>query len=97
MVTNQSPQVWSNDDQFRQHVREFLRDALTGEFAALQGLGGPGREHESHDERVKWDRYLAQHGWTGIGWPVEHGGRGLSLWQQVIFHEEYALADARLG
>ncbi|MEI2818776.1 MAG: acyl-CoA dehydrogenase family protein [Marmoricola sp.] len=94
MVTNQSPQVWSNDDQFRQHVREFLRDALTGEFAALQGLGGPGREHESHDERVKWDRYLAQHGWTGIGWPVEHGGRGLSLWQQVIFHEEYALADA---
>ena len=64
MVTNQSPQVWSNDDQFRQHVREFLRDALTGEFAALQGLGGPGREHESHDERVKWDRYLAEHGRT---------------------------------
>ena len=29
-----------------------------------------------------------------MGWPKEHGGRGLSLWQQVIFHEEYARADA---
>ena len=25
---------------------------------------------------------------------MEHGGRGLSLLQQVIFHEEYARADA---
>jgi alkylation response protein AidB-like acyl-CoA dehydrogenase len=29
-----------------------------------------------------------------VGWPVEHGGRGLSLAHQVIFHEEYARAQA---
>ena len=45
-------------------------------------------------KRQAWNRYLAQHGWTGIGWPTEHGGRGLSLWQQVIFHEEYARSHA---
>ena len=37
---------------------------------------------------------LAEHGWTCLGWPEEYGGRGLSLVQQVIFHEEYARADA---
>ena len=64
------------------------------EVAALKGLGGSGKDLEAHDERLAWDRHLAEHGWTCIGWPVEHGGRGLSLMQQVIFHEEYARADA---
>jgi alkylation response protein AidB-like acyl-CoA dehydrogenase len=82
------------DETFRAEVRGWLEDHLVGDFAALRGLGGPGREHEAHDERLAWDRHLAAHGWTCIGWPVEHGGRGLSLAQQVIFHEEYARANA---
>ena len=45
-------------------------------------------------ERQAWNRHLAAHGWSCVGWPTEHGGRGLDLWQQVIFHEEYARADA---
>jgi alkylation response protein AidB-like acyl-CoA dehydrogenase len=82
------------DEAFRAEVRGWLEDNLAGEFAALRGLGGPGREHEAHDERVEWDRHLARHGWTCLGWPEEHGGRGLPLFQQVIFHEEYARAEA---
>ena len=82
------------DEAFRAEVRGWLDEALSGEFAELRGLGGPGREHEAHDERLAWDRHLAQHGWTCIGWPTEHGGRGLPLFQQVIFHEEYARANA---
>jgi alkylation response protein AidB-like acyl-CoA dehydrogenase len=79
---------------FRTEVRQWLADNLTGEFAALRGVGGPGREHEAFEERLAWDRHLAAAGWTCLGWPVEHGGRGASLDQQVIFHEEYALAGA---
>jgi alkylation response protein AidB-like acyl-CoA dehydrogenase len=82
------------DSAFRATAREWLADNLTGEFAALRGLGGPGREHEAHDERLAWDRHLAASGWTCLGWPVEHGGRGLPLSQQVIWHEECARADA---
>jgi alkylation response protein AidB-like acyl-CoA dehydrogenase len=82
------------DKAFRAEVRAWLEDNLVGEFAALKGLGGPGKDLEAHDERLAWDRHLAQHGWTCIGWPVEHGGRGLSLSRQVIFHEEYARANA---
>jgi alkylation response protein AidB-like acyl-CoA dehydrogenase len=87
--------TYSDADQaFRAEVRDWLEEHLTGEWASLRGLGGPGRDHEAHDERVAWNRLLAEHGWTCVGWPREHGGRGLSLIQQVIFHEEYARANA---
>jgi alkylation response protein AidB-like acyl-CoA dehydrogenase len=83
-----------DDEAFRAEIRTWLGDNLTGEFAALRGLGGPGKDHEVIEERLAWNRHLAAHGWTGVGWPEEHGGQGLSIWQQVIFHEEYARADA---
>jgi alkylation response protein AidB-like acyl-CoA dehydrogenase len=84
----------AEDEAFRAEIRSWLEDHLTGEWAELKGLGGPGKDHQAVEQRLAWNRLLAEHGWTGLGWPEEHGGRGLSLWQQVIFHEEYARADA---
>jgi alkylation response protein AidB-like acyl-CoA dehydrogenase len=84
----------AEDDAFRAEVRAWLRENLTGEFAEAKGLGGPGREHEAFDVRLAWDRRLAAHGWTCLDWPKEYGGRAASLAQQVIFHEEYARAEA---
>jgi alkylation response protein AidB-like acyl-CoA dehydrogenase len=84
----------AEDEAFRAEIRAWLEEHLTGEFAALKGLGGPGKDHQAIEQRLAWNRHLAEHGWTGVGWPAEHGGRGLTLWQQVIFHEEYARADA---
>ncbi len=81
-------------DGFRAEVRQWLADNLVGEFAALRGVGGPGREHEAFEERLAWDRLLASAGWNCLAWPVEHGGRGFDVDRLVIFHEEYALADA---
>ncbi|ROS43435.1 acyl-CoA dehydrogenase family protein [Amycolatopsis thermoflava] len=80
--------------RFRREVADWLVDNLTGEFAALRGLGGPGREHEAFELRLAWERHLAAAGWTCVGWPVEFGGRGLSLAEQVAFHEEYAASGA---
>jgi alkylation response protein AidB-like acyl-CoA dehydrogenase len=80
--------------EFRAEVREWLADNLVGEFAALRGLGGPGREHEAFEDRLAWNRRLAVAGLTCLGWPVEHGGRGLSVAHRVAFYEEYALANA---
>ena len=79
---------------FRAQVRDWLEANLTGDFADARGLGGPGREHEAFEIRAEWERRLAAAGWTCLGWPVEHGGRGLPLRHQVIFHEEYARSDA---
>ncbi|WP_433324425.1 acyl-CoA dehydrogenase family protein [Spirillospora sp. CA-294931] len=81
-------------DDFRAEIRGWLAANLAGEFAHVRGLGGPGREHESFPERLAWERHLAAAGWTCVGWPVEHGGRGATVEQQVAFHEEYALAGA---
>ena len=82
------------DEEFRAQVREWLEANLTGPFAGLRGTGGPGREHQRHAERLAWNQHLAAAGWTCLGWPAEHGGRGATLEQQVIFHEEYARAAA---
>lgn len=76
-------------ESFRREVREWLSANLVGEFAQLRGLGGPGREHEALEGRLRWHRHLAAHGWTCLGWPGER-----SVEEQVIFHEEYAEADA---
>jgi alkylation response protein AidB-like acyl-CoA dehydrogenase len=76
-------------ESFRREVREWLSANLVGEFAELRGLGGPGREHEALEGRLRWHRHLAAHGWTCLGWPGER-----SVEEQVIFHEEYAEADA---
>ncbi|CAM5644350.1 acyl-CoA dehydrogenase [Streptomyces pilosus] len=83
----------AQDEAFRREVRDWLETHLSGDFAGVRGLGGSGREHEAYDERLAWDRHLAAHGWTCIGWPEEYGGRGLNAARQVIFHEEYARAD----
>ncbi|MBP2324229.1 alkylation response protein AidB-like acyl-CoA dehydrogenase [Kibdelosporangium banguiense] len=78
----------------RQQLRAWLEQNLQGEFANLRGVGGPGREHEQYELRRQWDRKLAEAGWTCLGWPVEHGGRGASMAEQVALHEEYAAANA---
>jgi alkylation response protein AidB-like acyl-CoA dehydrogenase len=81
-------------EEFRSEVRDWLAENLVGDFAALKGLGGPGREHEAFEERRAWNQQLSHAGLTCLGWPVEHGGRGLSVAHRVAFYEEYAIANA---
>lgn len=80
------------DEQFRKEVAAWLKDNLRGEFETIRFRGGPGDEHMFPEERKVWEQKLAQGGWTCIGWPKEYGGRGASIEQQVVFHEEYARA-----
>ena len=82
------------DEQFREEVRTWLEESLRGDFAELRGRGGPGDEEECFDGLLAWEQHRAKSGWLGIAWPKEHGGRGSSLMQQVIFNEEYARARA---
>ena len=82
------------DVAFRAEVRRFLDENLVGEFAELGGRGGSGDETFGFEVRRRWEKVLADGGWTCLGWPVEHGGRGATMTQQVIFNEEYARAAA---
>lgn len=87
------------DESFRAEARTWLTEQLQGEFSVVRGRGGPGDEHALFEERLAWEQHLGANGWTCVGWAPEHGGRGLSLHQQVIWFEEYARAGGpgRLG
>ena len=82
----------AEEQSFREEVSSWMHEHLTGEFAQLAGRGGPGDERSFIAERMAWERELASGGWTCVGWPTEHGGRGLPLHLEVIFHEEYSRA-----
>jgi alkylation response protein AidB-like acyl-CoA dehydrogenase len=87
------------DELFRQEIAQWLDENLRDEFAEVRHRGGPGDEHRFVDERKAWERRLAEGRWTCIGWPEAWGGRGASIEQQVIYHEEYARAGGpgRMG
>jgi acyl-CoA dehydrogenase len=80
------------EDAFRKEVRDYFDDALSGEFAVVRGRGGPGDEDAYVEERMAWERKIGADGWTCVGFPTEHGGRGLSISEQIIYFEEYARA-----
>ncbi|MBM3662280.1 MAG: acyl-CoA dehydrogenase [Actinobacteria bacterium] len=71
---------------FRDEARTWLREHLPNEARPPEGP-----EMRAFD--LAWQRTLHDGGWAGINWPVEYGGRGLSDIQQMIWYEEFALAD----
>jgi alkylation response protein AidB-like acyl-CoA dehydrogenase len=82
----------STAEAFRAEIRDWMAANLTGEFEHLRFRGGPGDEHMYVEDRMAWERHLASAGWTCVGWPAAHGGRGVPIDLEVIYHEEYARA-----
>lgn len=78
------------DTPFRREVREWLGDHLTGAFSAIIDRGHAGDGDAEVVLRKEWERELARGGWVGMGLSESAGGRGLSVADQVAFHEEYA-------
>ena len=80
----------SDERRFREEVRTWLRANVPRER-------GPGDGPGARAFDCAWQRLQYDAGWAGIAWPVEYGGRGLSLVQQMIWYEEYALARGPLS
>src|SRR6202451_4064993 len=40
----------------------------------------------------EWERKLFDGGWAVVSWPEEYGGRDASLWEWLIFEDEYYAA-----
>jgi acyl-CoA dehydrogenase len=84
---------------FRAEVRAWMAAHLCGEFEALRGGSGLGAAGYDAALAKRWEQQLAAGNWTGLGWSKAHGGRDLSLGQQIVFHEEYVRCGGpgRLG
>ena len=77
----------------REEIRDWLAEHLVGEFARHPGVGGPS-DDSWWELRLAWERELAAGGWLGITWPVEYGGRGGTLEEELVFLEEHFRARA---
>lgn len=75
----------------REEARAWLSQALDGPFADIRGIADLSSEY---DRRKQWEIALGEAGLGAVGWPVEHGGRGATIAEQVAVAEEYARLHA---
>ncbi len=71
--------------EFREQCRDWLADNVPKQ--PRPDDGEPMRDFD-----LAWQAKQFAGGWAGINWPKEYGGRGASVLEQLIWHEEYALA-----
>ncbi|NDH11516.1 MAG: acyl-CoA dehydrogenase, partial [Actinobacteria bacterium] len=81
-------------NDFRDEVRTWLEEHLSGEFGAYRGKGLTGHEDIPADVQIAWEKELATGGWLGIDFPASIGGRECTLAEQVVFHLTYVEAKA---
>ena len=83
--------------------------ALDGALAAVLesdvdlDMDGLGAAVERIDEDLLWERNkrwhkkMYEHGWVGLNWPKEYGGRGATFIEQVIFQQELGRLGLPMG
>lgn len=71
-----------DEEKFRQQAREWLTANVP------KGLPS-GDTAEGFALHVEWEKKLFENKWAVVSWPEEYGGRGASLWEWLIFEEEY--------
>ncbi len=78
------------EEAFRAEARQWLEANVPD--VRPQSADSP----ESVAALLAWERRLFEAGWAVVSWPREYGGRDASLWQWLIFEEEYYRAEAPL-
>ena len=79
---------------FRDRLRAWLKENLPEEWKAHVVSGPDIPRAEAYGLLREWQRKLYDAGYLGLTWPEEYGGRGLTFMEELIFHEELALAKA---
>ena len=80
-------------EQFRAKVKTFLGQELPPGWSGMGSLP----ESEREQFREQWRTKLGENSMLAVSWPTEYGGAGLSLVEQVVLAEEFALAGAPMG
>jgi alkylation response protein AidB-like acyl-CoA dehydrogenase len=81
--------TWTADQQqFRAEARGWLEANVPA--APLPS----GDSREGFARHLEWERTLFDARWAVVSWPEAYGGRDASLWEWLIFEEEYYRAGA---
>ncbi len=71
-----------SEKEFRAQAREWLVANVP------RGLKS-GDTAEGFAQHVEWEKLLYDARWAVVSWPERYGGRAASLWEWLIFEEEY--------
>lgn len=77
-----------SEEAFRSECRTWLEANVPAEPLPS------GDTREGFALHVAWEKRLHEARWSVVSWPEEYGGRGASLWEWLIFEEEYYRAGA---
>ncbi len=82
--------TWSaEEDAFRAEARAWLEQHLAEWRASVGGEPLSGDTRDGFAQHLEWERRLFADRWAVVSWAPEHGGRGASLWEWLLFEEEY--------
>lgn len=70
--------------------KQFRKEAIAWLEENLPRIGDSNLSSQGDREKRSrlWQEALYEGGWAGISWPVEYGGRGLSIVHEAIFNAE---------
>ncbi len=81
------------EETLRGEVRTFLK----GNLPDSSGAGGAGMGSRSDQDFLaakEFNRKLGERGWIAPAWPKEYGGLGASIYEQIVFNEEFGYHGA---
>ena len=81
-------------EAFREDVRAWLKTNIPRDWEARAMGSADVPRPEAYDAMRVWQRKLYDAGFIGLTWPKEYGGRSLTFLEEMVLHEEMALAKA---
>jgi alkylation response protein AidB-like acyl-CoA dehydrogenase len=81
-------------DAFREEVRSWLAANIPQGWESRAMGSSDVPRPEAYEAMRVWQRKLYDAGFIGLTWPKEYGGRGLTFLEEMVLHEEMALAKA---
>jgi len=84
----------SEQEALRAEVRAWLQANMPREWTRRVMARSDVPRPEAYDFLREWQRQMYEAGWIGLTWPKEYGGRGLSFVEELVVHQEMALAKA---
>jgi alkylation response protein AidB-like acyl-CoA dehydrogenase len=83
------------DEAFRTELRAWLdRNKPDQPISETEGFFE--EDEEDWKRRVAWFKKLHSGGWVGVDWPKQYGGRGATILQTIVYHQELGRARAPL-
>jgi alkylation response protein AidB-like acyl-CoA dehydrogenase len=87
--------TWNDAEEgFRAEARAWLASALARWRDEVGGDPASGDTRDGFAQHLVWERMLFEDRWAVVSWPATYGGRDASLWEWLIFEEEYYRAGA---